>query len=310
MAISAISFRNAIQLMSYLLLVVFLTDCKSTSHETISWKPFIPPAVQGKILQSQVSFKRIVAADWQADLSGLIDLDDKKAKQAQLKDLKEPIQIYFYLIEHPKKGLFLIDTGVEHGLKDAGHQDHVGFVVKLGMNLDLLKVRVSTKEWLKRYNKPVAGVFLTHLHIDHILGLPDLPKNISIYVGPGEVSGSTSLWNSVVHMTTNALLKDHQALQELAILPYQGLDFFNDGSLIIYAIPGHTQGSLAFLVNATDGKHLVTGDTCHTAWGWEHAVSPGYFTEDKKRNKQSLDFLKRLADGDKNIKVHLGHQSF
>ncbi len=45
---------------------------------------------------------------------------------------------------------------------------------------------VSLGEVIERQQLEVAGVLLTHLHIDHVLGLPDVPKGTPIWVGPGE----------------------------------------------------------------------------------------------------------------------------
>jgi N-acyl homoserine lactone hydrolase len=73
-------------------------------------------------------------------------------------------------------------------------------------------------------------------------------------------------------------------------------------------VPGHTQGSTAYLVRSTHGPVLLTGDTSHTRWGWEHGVEPGTATVDGARNRASLLQLKALVARHPRIEVRLGHQ--
>ena len=49
--------------------------------------------------------------------------------------------------------------------------------------------------------------------------------------------------------------------------------------------PGHTRGSTAYLVRTPQGPVLLTGDACHTRWGWEHDVEPGNFSGDVARQR-------------------------
>ena len=302
---------NAKTLRLNLILLFFslVISCRITSHKTIVQLPAEVYVAEKTEAFNKLYLNKIKSANWQAKLSGLLDLDDKKSKNEELRDRIEPVEVYFYVLEHPKYGTYLIDSGVEHALKEPAEDDHVGFMVKYVMGLENLKVHQTMKEWLESYDRDLEGLFLTHLHVDHILGLPDLPKSINIYAGPGEVTASSGLKSAAVRLTTNKLFEGHRPIQELDIEPYEGFDFFGDRSLLIYSVPGHTKGSLAFLVHAQDGKHLVTGDTCHTVWGWEHGVAPGDFTEDRDDNRKSLSFLKKLVESEGGVKVHLGHQS-
>jgi glyoxylase-like metal-dependent hydrolase (beta-lactamase superfamily II) len=83
---------------------------------------------------------------------------------------------------------------------------------------------------------------------------------------------------------------------------------FGDGSLWALLVPGHTPGSTAYLARTTKGPVLLTGDTCHTRWGWEHDVAPGSFTADHAANVESLKRLRALVAEHPAIDVRLGHQ--
>jgi glyoxylase-like metal-dependent hydrolase (beta-lactamase superfamily II) len=86
------------------------------------------------------------------------------------------------------------------------------------------------------------------------------------------------------------------------------VDVFGDGSVFALSVPGHTRGSVAFLVRTTHGPVLLTGDTSHTRWGWEHDVEPGSASADRSRNRISLLELEALVARHPQVQVRLGHQ--
>ncbi len=87
-------------------------------------------------------------------------------------------------------------------------------------------------------------------------------------------------------------------------------DVFGDGSFWAISVPGHTPGSIAFLARTPKGPVLLTGDACHTAWGWEHGVGPGTFSEDVAASADSLSRLERFVARHPDVDVRLGHQRF
>ncbi len=296
----------------------FLTGCTITSHEVeplAAGRAF--PFKELKAMTSKpgpIKFQKVVAANWKVDRSGLINLKDPKAKEAGLVDGDEEVQIYFYVIEHPQFGRFIIDSGVADVFKKNPEEAPVAWLVKKFMHLERLDIHVTTHRWLEQNPGKLTALFLTHMHLDHIMGIPDFAKDVPVYVGPGEAQ-TRSFQNLFVAGTTDAMFEGQSSLRELQFAPaadgndLQTSDFFGDGSLFVLWVPGHTPGSLAFLINAEQGPQLVVGDTCHTRWGWEHHVAPGSFTSDQTMNAKSLDALEALASEIPGLKVHLGHQS-
>jgi N-acyl homoserine lactone hydrolase len=86
------------------------------------------------------------------------------------------------------------------------------------------------------------------------------------------------------------------------------LDLFGDGSVFAIWVPGHTPGSIAYLVRTPKGPVLLTGDACHTRWGWDHGVEPGEFSSDRPRSAVSLKTLQDLVARHPRIEVRVGHQ--
>jgi glyoxylase-like metal-dependent hydrolase (beta-lactamase superfamily II) len=294
-----------------------LTACAVTTHATRSSDLGIPRRSSEMLavvdVPGPLAVETVNSADWEVPRSGLIDLDDPKAKAAHLQDVGEPIQVFFHVIHHPTKGTFLIDTGIERALRDSPEKSAPGALVRSFMHLEKLKVHVALGDWIAAQHTPIAGVLLTHMHLDHMSGMPDVPHGTPLYVGPTEAHAKAFL-NLFTQGTADRQLAGQAPLSEL---PFHGdadgrfegvVDIFGDGSLWALWVPGHTPGSVAYLARTTKGPVLFVGDTSHTAWGWNEGVGPGSFTGDHPKNVDSLSRLKRLVSEHPAIDVRLGHQ--
>lgn len=249
----------------------------------------------------------VVGADWAVDRSGLINLDHPEAKKAGMVDGLEPIVIGFHAIHHPTRGLFLVDTGTERALRDDREHTVFGGVIGKFMHADLLRVKQDTAGWIG--SQKISGVFLTHMHLDHLTGMRDVPNDAPIFTGPGE-SSEVGLVPRLLRSATDQALEGKGALNELQFGSDGLLDVFGDGSFWAIHVPGHTRGSLAFLARSTHGPVLLTGDACHTRWGWDHGVEPGSFSEDKALSRTSLARMRELVARHPQIVVRMGHQGF
>ncbi|HEY1960123.1 MAG TPA: MBL fold metallo-hydrolase [Polyangiaceae bacterium] len=257
-----------------------------------------------------VTVETVVGADWAVTRAGLIDLHDPKARSAHLEDGDEPIVIQFHALHHPTRGLWLIDTGVERALgTDPAHSAFGGTIAARFMHFEKLKVRTDTATWLASQKEAPAGVLLTHLHLDHVSGMRDVPAATPVFVGPGEARDRTAL-NWFVRSPTDAALEGKGPLRELAFGPDGVLDLFGDQTVFAIWVPGHTQGSVAFVARTPNGPVLFTGDACHTVWGWKNDVPPGTFSEDVKKSAASLDRLEQLASRHPKMAIRVGHQIF
>ncbi|HEU4407042.1 MAG TPA: MBL fold metallo-hydrolase [Polyangiaceae bacterium] len=260
-----------------------------------------------------ITVETVVGADWQVDRSGLINLDHPRARAAGLRDGGEPIQIYLHALRHPTRGLFLIDTGVERALSRAPERAAIRGLVASALHAETMRVGTDTATWLEAQPAPPAGVLLTHLHLDHVSGMPDVPAATPVYAGPGEAASREAL-NLFVQPVTDRTLAGHGPLREWGFVPEPGgafagvLDLFGDGTLWAIWVPGHTPGSTAYLARTPAGPVLFTGDACHTAWGWEHAVEPGTFSHDRPGSAESLARLRALVERHPEIDVRPGHQ--
>jgi glyoxylase-like metal-dependent hydrolase (beta-lactamase superfamily II) len=258
-----------------------------------------------------LTVETVVGADWAVDASGLLNLAHPKAKAAGLRDELVPIVIAFHAVHHPTRGLFLVDTGVERALRDDREHTAFGGLAGRFLHADRLVVRQDTAGWLA--GRPVRGVFLTHLHLDHLTGMRDVPNDAEIFTGPAE-SAEVGIVPRLLRGVTDQALEGKGPLRELAFGPdrdgaFAGvLDVFGDGSFWAIYVPGHTKGSTAYLARTTRGPVLLTGDACHTRWGWENGVEPGSFSDDRPASADSLARLRAFVAKHPRIDVRVGHQ--
>lgn len=308
---------NSLLLISGAALALLLQGCTLTDHPL--GKPALGKASSSAAMErlidqpGPIQMETVISADWSVSLAGLLNLESPEATQAGLKDRDEPIQIYAHLLLHPQHGNFIVDTGVSQKVVDDPGKEGVNWLIQKVMHIEKIQIRKSTAAMQQGMDGKLSGVFFTHLHLDHILGMPDIANDVPLYIGATESSG-TSFKNMFVRGVTNQLLKDKQPLQEWHFQSdpqnkFEGIvDVFEDGSVFAISVPGHSPGSTAFLIRTTNGPVLLTGDACITRWGWEHTVEPGDFTADHERNLKNLKSMKELVARHPQIEVRLGHQ--
>lgn len=297
--------------------LILLAGCAATSHPLAPARlgqPSSSAALEKQIGQpGPIRLQSINSADWAVPLAGLLNLKRPAAVAAGLQNRDEPIQVYAHLLQHPQYGYFLIDTGVSQTLLDDPGQAGLSWLIRKVMPIETMQIRKSTAAILRDINGQLNGVFFTHLHFDHISGMPDIPANVPLYIGQRESSQKEAI-NLFVQGSTNQMLQGKQPLQEWPFQPdpQQQLDgvadIFGDGSVFAISVPGHTAGSTAYLIRSTHGPVLLTGDASHTRWGWDNGVEPGEFTRDNDANLRSLLQMKALVARHPQIEVRVGHQ--
>ncbi|AUX19748.1 metallo-beta-lactamase [Sorangium cellulosum] len=250
-----------------------------------------------------ITVQTVISARWESSRSGLINLAHERA--ASLTDGAEPVEISFHALEHPTRGLYVIDTGAAQALAAHDHPLRTGAA---GQAFNFGSLRVEASLGAFRGDRSLAGVLLTHLHLDHVLGLPDVARDVPIFLGPGE-SAFESPFHALTQPVVDQLLDGRAALQEWGFDGNGAIDVLGDASLFALAAPGHSPGSVAYVARTPEGPVLFTGDVCHTVWGWHNDVEPGTFSHDHAENARSLAFLRALADRHPSMQVRLGHQS-
>lgn len=291
-----------------LLSVLILSACATR----LSTHPVEPanlgaPTTQASMIEAMnrpgvVTFEKIVAADWRfPNTTRAPGATEWSARQLDA-------QIYFYAIRHPQRGLYLIDAGMP-----LDYEAHMGPILRGVVRDDYgLHLRMATEQWVRDHGTP-RGVFITHLHYDHVLGVAPLGRDIPIYIGPHDGAHANFFYRFINQPTREALRG--RTLYEWRFAPSQAnelaaIDIFGDGSVFAIHAPGHTPGSAAFLVNTTTGPQLITGDAVHSREGWTGELEEATgFEADLPQIFASRAALQRLAAQVPGLTVHPGHQS-
>jgi glyoxylase-like metal-dependent hydrolase (beta-lactamase superfamily II) len=189
-----------------------------------------------------------------------------------------PQAVNVYVIEHAR-GLILFDTGQDRTSVTDDDYFPGGFTGLIYSRLalfdiseqDTLTAQLATLGYAPG---DVNTAILSHLHQDHIGGLPVLTG--------ADLLVSTAEWGELSRPAPElrGFLRSHiqlpglrwrQVTMEQAndrdLAPFtQSLDVMGDGSLVLLPTPGHTAGSMSLLVRrAGQPPLLLTGDLAYHA---------------------------------------------
>jgi N-acyl homoserine lactone hydrolase len=207
------------------------------------------------------------------------------------------------LIRHPL-GTFLYDTGFCNDiyvyLKDQSLFFRVvpgGFVFEQSLSSHLQQLEIKADD--------LDFALLSHLHWDHVSGIPDIP-GVPLYLNRVEYEAAKEgISNTHSELVWRLMGNNPQKLFDCTGPAYMGFrssyDLFDDGSIILVPLPGHTPGNTGMFINRAGGSRLfLIGDA---AWCAENYLRPAtmhptlwsLFTSDDATARQTLIDLHRFS---------------
>ena len=217
----------------------------------------------------------------------------------------EPLPINVYIIQH-ERGLVLFDTGQDRASVTDPHyfpRGPLGAIYSRLARFDIAEGDTLTR-LLAAAGFDIADVrtaIVSHLHQDHIGGLPEL-GHADILVSAVELDDA-----SKPRAELRGLLRKHIALPGLHWQPIEfsplagvepfdrGCDVFDDGSLVLLPTPGHTPGSSSLLVRRPGhAPLLLVGDLTYDVERMQRGDVPG--SGDQAEMHRSSELVAQLRE--------------
>lgn len=221
-----------------------------------------------------------------------------------------------FVVEHPR-GRLLIDAGVGRDVSE-----HLKTTPLLMQTLASLTVQRPTIDALEAHGlapSDLRGIVLTHSHWDHVSGLADL-REVPVWIAPEELEHARSDDDG------GKLYRQLEAegpfrLQELTYSsgtygPFPvSHDFFQDGSVVLVPMPGHTPGSIGVFVSLPNRQRfLIVGDTSWTKEGVDWPAEKPWLARrmvdhDPARVREELVLLHQLQRANPDLIIVPAHDA-
>jgi N-acyl homoserine lactone hydrolase len=215
-----------------------------------------------------------------------------------------------YLVEHPKQGSILLDTGVHPSFAEK-KTGNFGWLLGNFVKIETAPGRdiLSQMKTIGKSAEDIRCVVLSHLHLDHPGGLPALRGKVTppVYVAREELDKAESSFSLF-----EGYIGRHLSGFELRAIPFhdgvapfdQGFDLFGDGSIIIVKTPGHTPGHVSVMLNMRERPVFLTFDAAHRQSNVAEGIPP---KGDYARGKDTVLRIKRLMELYPDMMTLYGH---
>lgn len=271
-----------------------IKECKFEKNLVKGW---------GEVFQNpcSITIKSLKTGTVNINRRGTINPEHPDA--GYIKDDVLCVPIMAHLVHHEKFGNFLLDSGLDQLYT---HDLHGGIK---GTSADefYLSKDENIKYQLDCRKIKLTAIYLSHLHADHIAGIRELPKNIPIIVGKGEIEQyRPEIYGDFLKDVETIYELDFSKLDEIPPLGHTA-DLLGDGSIWAVSTPGHTIGHMSFLVNGLSGPIFFTMDACFIEDNLKRKIAPSDYTWDVNMAQKSLYMIIEFLEKYPEVRVICGH---
>jgi N-acyl homoserine lactone hydrolase len=219
------------------------------------------------------------------------------------------------LVRHPR-ATFLYDTGLCQDISLYLANQSLIFRKTLGKFV----FEQSLGSHLKSRGLEHGGidfVLLSHLHWDHVSGIPDIP-GVPLRVNRVEYEAARlGILDQHQGLVRRLLCANPLEFFDCAGPSYEGFgcsyDLFGDGSIVLVPLPGHTAGNTGMFINRSNGQRLfLLGDAAWVAANFQrpatmHPLIWNNVSSDDATGRQTLIHLHHFAQAHPEIPLIAMH---
>lgn len=262
------------------------------------------------VLKKPTDLKLFIIHTGFVHMAGNIHLNKKSPKYKSLPKDDRFNPVLAYLVEHPSEGYLLLDTGLHSSFSQSRFGNFgylLGNVVKTkteaGMDV------VSRLRTMEIDPGRITRIVLSHLHLDHVSGLPHFRDNRSMKVS---IDKDEIDCGNAPFSLFKGYIREHREGMRIEPISYSkndlpfvhSWDVFGDHSIHIVKTPGHTPGHVSALLNMRDGPIFLTFDAAHRKVSIDEAIPP---KGDYERAVASIEAIKSFLDIFPETRVIYGH---
>ncbi len=183
------------------------------------------------------------------------------------------IPIGWFLLDHPRAGSVLVDTGLHPSVAVDPRANFglLGARVFRGLSVDAANTAPAQLRSRGVEPREISTVVMTHLHIDHASAASEFP-GAKFVVAEREWAAATRSMGALRGYERGQI--DHAL--DWRTIDFDGpdsdsfasfgrsIDLFGDGSVRCVSTPGHTPGHMSVIVRLQDREALLAGDAIYT----------------------------------------------
>ncbi len=178
------------------------------------------------------------------------------------KKLTDDLPVYCWLIEHPE-GYFIIDTGYNSHINDPGYFKGGKAIEKWFSSTQVRATVKKEDELMVQLRslgislKQIRAVILTHLHVDHVGGIPAM-RGAKFLVNETELQDNSQAfllpeWFDPVKIKLQNSVKSFPLSSPIT----------SAGDMHLVSTPGHTKGHCSVLLQTDEIDILFAGDVVY-----------------------------------------------
>ncbi|WP_373553237.1 MBL fold metallo-hydrolase [Haliscomenobacter sp.] len=226
------------------------------------------------------------------------------------------------LIDHPEQGLILFDTGYALRFRTAtASWPYRLYALMTPLFLEAHETALERLKTLGYTPDQIKTIIISHFHGDHIAGLKDFPQakvfcSASAWAQAGAVKGWAAVSKGILPDLIPADLEQRLYCivdSDLGQLKKadSAYDLFGDGSIQLYALPGHGRGQLGALLQTPEGPVFLAADAAWQLEPWRAGILPKsivrLFFDDWGAYKRTFGELRDFAEAHRDCRIVFTH---